>query len=71
MKFLRRSWPWWGVLGVVLAGLALWTFQRAREVEIVAVTRGPVVQSIVATGRLDTPARITISSQSEIGRAHV
>lgn len=64
MKLLRRSWPWWVVLGVVLAGLALWGLQRAREVEVVAVTRGPVVQSIVATGRVDTPARITISSQS-------
>src|SRR5690606_28206215 len=64
LKFLRRSWPWWVVLAVALAGLALWTVQGAREVEIVSVARGPVVQSIVATGRVDSPARVTISSQS-------
>lgn len=63
MRLLRRSWPWWIVAGFALAGLALWSAQRAREVEVVRVARGPVVQSIVATGRIDTPARIAISSQ--------
>jgi len=64
LKFLRRSWPWWVVILAAASGLALWTLQRAREVEVVAVSRGPVVQSIVATGRVDTPARIAISSQA-------
>lgn len=63
MRLFRRTWPWWIVAGLALAALALWFTQRAREVEVVTVSRGPVVQSIVATGRIDTPARIAISSQ--------
>lgn len=64
MKFPGRNWPWWVVATALLAGLALFALQRAREVEVVSVTRGALVQSIVATGRVDTPARVAISSQA-------
>ncbi|MFA7664804.1 MAG: efflux RND transporter periplasmic adaptor subunit [Burkholderiaceae bacterium] len=61
---LRRSWPWWIVAGLGLLAFALWFAQRAREVEVVSVARGPIVQSILATGHIDTPARISVSSQA-------
>lgn len=48
---------------VVLAAGALFMFGRGREVDIVTVQRAPIVQSVVATGRVSTPARIEVSSQ--------
>jgi HlyD family secretion protein len=35
---------------------------EGREVDVVAVARGPLAQSVVATGRIATPARIAIGS---------
>ena len=60
---LKRRWPLLLLAGVILAGLAFYFVPRARVVDVVAVERGPLVQSIVATGRVATPARIEISSQ--------
>jgi HlyD family secretion protein len=60
---LKRRWPLLLLAGVILAGLAFYFTPRARVVDVVAVERGPLVQSIVATGRVATPARIEISSQ--------
>lgn len=64
MQFVKRSWPWWIVAVLVAAGLALWFGQRLREVEAVAVERGPIVQSVVATGRVATPGQIAVSAQA-------
>lgn len=64
MQFVKRSWPWWIVAVLVAAGLALWFGQRLREVETVAVERGVIVQSVVATGRVATPGQIAVSSQA-------
>lgn len=44
----------------VVAAAVLWP--RGREVEVVSVTRAPLTQSVVATGRIATPARIVIGS---------
>lgn len=60
---LRRRWPWLVLALVVVAALAFYLVPRSRVVDVVEVTRGPVSQSVVATGRLATPARIEISSQ--------
>ena len=43
-----------------VAAVLLWP--KGREVEVVAVARGPLAQSVVATGRIATPARISIGS---------
>lgn len=43
-----------------LAAVVLWP--RGREVEVVSVRRVPLTQSVVATGRIATPARIVIGS---------
>lgn len=47
------------VLGAVAAA-ALWP--RGRQVEVAEVQRAPLTQSVVATGRIATPARIAIGS---------
>ena len=60
---LRRRWP---LLLAALAVLGLAIFllvPRGRAVEVVIAARGPVTQSVVASGRIATPARIAISSQ--------
>ena len=43
-----------------LAALVLWP--RGREVDGVAARRAPLTQSVVATGRIATPARITVGA---------
>ena len=43
-----------------VAAVLLWP--KGREVDVVAVARGPLAQSVVATGRIATPARIAIGS---------
>ncbi|MDD2988200.1 MAG: efflux RND transporter periplasmic adaptor subunit [Zoogloea sp.] len=52
------------ILALAAAGLVaaavLWP--RGREVEVVSVTRAALTQSVVATGRIATPARIVIGS---------
>ena len=63
LESLKRRWPWWLVALLALAALAFQFAPRAREVDFVAVERGRIVQSIVATGRIETPARIELSTQ--------
>ena len=43
-----------------LAAVLLWP--KGREVDVVAVRQAPLTQSVVATGRIATPARISIGS---------
>lgn len=45
--------------GAALAGMFL---PRAKPVEVVEVARGPIQQSVVATGRTATPARIELGA---------
>lgn len=48
-------------LVVVVAGVVL-TRQRATAVQVAPVVRGAIAQSIVATGRLNAPARMDVGS---------
>jgi HlyD family secretion protein len=63
LKSLRRHWPWWTIAVLVIAALVFQFAPRGREVDLVVVERGPIVQSVVATGRIASPAHIEISSQ--------
>lgn len=61
---MRRSrWPLWFGLLAAASAVALLAWPRSREADVVRVQRAPIVQSVVATGRVTTPARIAISSQ--------
>jgi len=61
---MRRSrWVLWFGLLAAAAAAALVAWPRSREADIVRVRREPMVQSVVATGRVATPARIAVSSQ--------
>lgn len=60
---LSRRWPWLLVAAIALAALAFLLVPRSRAVDVAEATRGPVAQSVVATGRMATPARIELSSQ--------
>ena len=56
----------WGAAGVavlVVAGAALWASQRGSKVQVSPVVRTGIVQSVVATGRLNAPARMDIGSE--------
>lgn len=63
-----------GAAVLLLLGLAAWAWsvRRGAEVQVVAAQRQDIVQSVVATGRVNAPARISISSEvaatvSEVG----
>ncbi|RTL37388.1 MAG: biotin/lipoyl-binding protein, partial [Rhodocyclaceae bacterium] len=43
-----------------VAAVLLWP--KGREVDVAAVRKAPLTQSVVATGRIVTPARISIGS---------
>ncbi len=59
----KRTWWVAGIVGlvVVVAGI-LFTRQRATAVQVAPVVRGAIAQSIVATGRLNAPARMDVGS---------
>jgi HlyD family secretion protein len=61
----RRRWLRWVVLGVLVAGAAVW-FTRALwhgvEVAIVVPTRGIVVETLVSSGRVLAPSQANIAS---------
>mgnify|MGYP001156563973 CR=1 FL=1 len=60
---MRRRWLLGFVALAALVAGALFVFGAGREADIVVVRRAPIVQSVVATGRVATPARIEVSSQ--------
>ena len=56
----------WGaaaLLVLVVAGAAVLASRRGAPVQLVAVARTGIVQSVVATGRLNAPARMDIGSE--------
>ena len=56
----------WGaaaLLVLVVAGAAVLASRRGTPVQLVAVARTGIVQSVVATGRLNAPARMDIGSE--------
>lgn len=60
---LRRRWQPLLAALLLLAVAAFLFVPRGRDVDVVVAVRGPVTQSVVASGRIATPARIAISSQ--------
>lgn len=63
MKFTRKQVFWSGAL--VLCGLvaAVW-MTRGLPVDVVLVTQGDMAQSVVTSGRIATPARTAVASQT-------
>lgn len=59
-----RRWPWRIALGLALAVAAAlaWRAVRGTEVPAALVTRGDMVQRVVASGRVLAPARIQVGS---------
>ena len=56
----RRAWLWGLGAALVLGAVLAWP--RARTVDVVLVQEAPITQSVVATGRIATPARIALGS---------
>ncbi len=63
MRFTRTSWVWLLIVLVAAAGMFFY-FRRGQAVEVVEVTQGPMVQSVVTTGRIASVARTDVASQS-------
>ena len=56
----------WTLAGVLLAVMLLtawWLLQRGSEVQVVPVKQQDLLQSVVATGRLNAPARIDLAAE--------
>ena len=64
MKFTRTQWVLLAVLVAGILGLTIIYSRRGKAVEVVVVTQGPMVQSVVTTGRIASVARNDIASQS-------
>ncbi|RMX05867.1 efflux RND transporter periplasmic adaptor subunit [Corticibacter populi] len=58
----QTRWLWLAAILLLAALAAFWQW-NGRSVEAVQVQRQPLVQSVVATGRITTPARMAIGSQ--------
>jgi len=63
MKLTRTQWILLTVLVAGILGLTIFS-RRGKAVEVVVVTQGPKVQSVVTTGRIASVARNDIASQS-------
>jgi HlyD family secretion protein len=63
MKFTRTQWVLCALLVAGILTLVIFS-RRGKPVEVAVVTQGPMVQSVVTTGRVATVARIDIASQS-------
>ena len=63
MKLTRARVVWMLILLVGIAILFFY-FRRGQAVEVVEVTQGPMLQSVVTTGRIATVSRIDVASQS-------
>jgi HlyD family secretion protein len=63
MTFKRTHFFWVGALLVIAGGVFAW-MQRGQAVEMVSISRGPMLQSVVTSGRIDSVARMDIASQA-------
>jgi HlyD family secretion protein len=63
MKLTRTQWIMLTVLVAGILGLTIFS-RRGKAVEVVVVTQGPMVQSVVTTGRIASVARNDIASQN-------
>lgn len=62
MKFTRAHLVWLVILLVGIASSIVY-FRRGQPVEVVEVIQGPLVQSVVTTGRIASVARTDVASQ--------
>ncbi len=63
MKITRTQWVLLAVLVAGILGLIIFS-AKGKAVEVVVVTQGPMVQSVVTTGRIASVARNELASQS-------
>lgn len=70
MTFKRTYFFWIGALLVAAAGVYAW-MQRGQAVDMVPVALGPMVQSVVTSGRIDSVARTDIASQTTARIDHI
>lgn len=65
-RLMNLSRTQWILVAVLLAGVvaSVVLLRRGKPVEVVVVTQGPMVQSVVTTGRIASVARSDIASQS-------
>ncbi len=56
---------WSALVAAVLAvaAVGLWVSQRGALVQVVPVVRGAIAQAVVATGRMNAPARMDIAAE--------
>lgn len=59
----RNTWVLGAVLAGLLAGGLWWAGGRGKPAPAVAVARGDLVQTLVTTGRISTPARLDIGTE--------
>jgi len=71
MVRMNAVWTWirlhggsllWGVLALAL-GLALWRWWMGPQVQTEALQRRDLLQTVVATGRVETPHRVDVGAQ--------
>lgn len=67
----RRRAVWIAAVVVLILLVLAWRAWRGSEVEAVRVLRAPIVQSVVATGRVAAPARIELGAQQTARVARV
>jgi HlyD family secretion protein len=63
MKITRSQWVLLAVLVAGILGLIIFS-AKGKAIEVVVVTQGPMVQSVVTTGRIASVARNELASQS-------
>jgi HlyD family secretion protein len=63
MTFKRTHIFWTAILLLGSLGLMAWT-QRGQPVDMVLVSQGPMLQSVVTSGRIASVARTDITSQT-------
>jgi len=60
---LRKPWPWLLLLAVVIAAVQVRGRLQGPVVEVYRVSAGPLLANVVATGRVQTPSRVTAASE--------
>lgn len=64
VRLRLTRWPWLLAIGVVvLVLLRVPGWVQGPEVTVYAVERGPLLANVVATGRVQTPSRVTLGSE--------
>lgn len=65
MRRKRQRWLRWAVALVIVGGIAVWMTRpmwRGVEVDVISPRVGPVVQTVVSSGRVRTPTRLRLGA---------